>query len=74
MEELVIKIEVPEELKEEYKKVLEEEIKLLKSKHLAKVLDKLVKKSKLDVESKEFEELIKEIKEGIAKRHGIERG
>ncbi len=65
MEELVIRIEVPKELTEEFKKVLEE----LVEESRTRLLLSLLEKSRLT--ESEALELGGKIKHGIAKRHGV---
>jgi len=72
MAEIVLKIEIPEELRKEYKKLIKEELKMLKLRQFAKLCDRIVsKKSKISIKDKEFWELVKEIKEGVAKKLNI---
>jgi len=65
VEELVIRIEVPKELTEEFKKVLEE----LVEESRTRLLLSLLEKSRLT--ESEALELGEKIKHGIAKRHGV---
>ncbi|MGC8935436.1 MAG: hypothetical protein ACP5LN_09795 [Thermoproteota archaeon] len=65
MEELVIRINVPKELAEDFKKVLEE----LVEESRTRLLLSLIKKSKLT--EKEAIRLGEKIKHGIAEKHGV---
>lgn len=65
MEELVIRIEVPKELTQEFKKVLEE----LVEESRTRLLLTLLEKSRLT--ESEALELGEKIKHGIAKKHGV---
>ena len=65
MEELVIRIEVPKELTQEFKKVLEE----LVEESRTRLLLSLLEKSRLT--ESEAPELGEKIKHGIAKKHGV---
>lgn len=65
MEELVIRIEIPKELTEEFKRVLEE----LVEESRTRLLLSLLEKSRLT--ESEALELGEKIKHGIAKRHGV---
>jgi len=65
VEKLVIRIEVPKELTEEFRKVLEE----LVEESRMRLLLSLLEKSRLT--GNEALELGEKIKHGIAKRHGV---
>ncbi|MGC9202904.1 MAG: hypothetical protein ACP5HX_09590 [Thermoproteota archaeon] len=65
MEELVIRINVPKELAEDFKKVLEE----LVEESRTRLLLSLIKKSKLT--EKEAIRLGEKIKHGIAEKQGV---
>lgn len=65
MEELVIKIDIPKELTEDFKRVLEE----LVEESRTRLLLSLIGRSKLT--EKEAMELGKKIKRGIAEKHGV---
>jgi hypothetical protein len=65
MEELVIRINVPKELAEDFKKVLEE----LVEESRTRLLLFFIKKSKLT--EKEAIRLGEKIKHGIAEKHGV---
>jgi len=65
VEELVIRIEIPKELTEEFKRVLEE----LVEESRTRLLLSLLEKSRLT--ESEALELGEKIKHGIAKRHGV---
>lgn len=65
MEELVIRIDIPKELTEDFKKVLEE----LVEESRTRLLLSLVGKSKLT--EKEAMRLSEKIKRGIAEKHGV---
>jgi metal-responsive CopG/Arc/MetJ family transcriptional regulator len=65
VEELVIRIEVPKELTQEFKKVLEE----LVEESRTRLLLTLLEKSRLT--ESEALELGEKIKHGIAKKHGV---
>ncbi|MEM3661102.1 MAG: hypothetical protein QXU11_12055 [Thermoproteota archaeon] len=65
MEELVIRIDIPKELTEDFKKVLEE----LVEESRTRLLLSLIEKSKLT--EKEAMKLGEKIKHGIAEKHGV---
>jgi len=65
MEELVIKIDVPKELAEDFKRILEE----LVEESRTRLILSLIRESKLT--EKEAIQLGEKIKRGIAEKHGV---
>lgn len=65
MEELVIRIDIPKELTEDFKRVLEEIVEESRTRLLLSLLEK----SKLT--EKEAMKLGEKIKRGIAEKHGV---
>ncbi len=65
MEELIIRIDIPKELAEDFKRVLEE----LVEESRTRLLLSLIGKSKLT--EKEAMKLGEKIKRGIAEKHGV---
>ncbi|MGQ9597335.1 MAG: hypothetical protein ACUVUS_08225 [Thermoproteota archaeon] len=72
MEELIIRVEVPKELRGEYKEILERLNKEIVEWVEVGVLQEIINKRGTSVESEDFWKLVREIKKGVAKRHGIE--
>ncbi|MGB9895730.1 MAG: hypothetical protein ACPLN2_07525 [Thermoproteota archaeon] len=72
MEELIIKVEVPEELKEEYKEILERLNKEIVEWVEIGVLQEIINKRGISVKNEDFWKLVKEVKKGVARKHGLE--
>ncbi|MBI2451572.1 hypothetical protein HYV50_00670 [Candidatus Pacearchaeota archaeon] len=69
MAEIVVKVEVPKELKKKFEIVLTRVMKQFERSIRFAVLDEIMSKSKLTDE--QIWELSKELKERVAKRHGL---
>ena len=65
MEEVTIRIQVPREMEEDFKKILEEMLEEMRSRFFLSIISrsKLTKKDAILISKK--------IKAGIAKRHGL---
>ncbi|MGB9760346.1 MAG: hypothetical protein ACPLZG_11010 [Thermoproteota archaeon] len=72
MEELIIKVEVPEELKEEYKEILERLNKEIVEWVEIGVLQEIINKRGISVKNEDFWKLVKEVKKGVARKHSLE--
>ena len=69
MEEIVVKIDVPSELNEEFKSALTKVVKQFTRRMQFSLADNLLSKSKLTDE--QISELASELKEQVAEKHGL---